>query len=72
MKYEVKRGFYSLKFNYADSHTSDEVWCEEPLLMISVGHPEGEHSVSVRRGEVPQLISFLQAIDQDNQRGGAE
>lgn len=72
MKYEVKRGFYSLKFNYADSHTSDEVWCEEPLLMVSIGNSEGEHGVGLRMGELPKLISFLQAIDQDNQRGGAE
>ena len=71
-RYKVYRGPYSLELYYLDHHDG----CGEPVISVTVGNREGEHNIALRMGEVPKLISFLQAIDQDNHekytRGGAE
>lgn len=66
MKLEITRGTYVLKFE----HVSNRPWT--PFVMAGIANPWGEHFINISYEELPKLISFLQAIDQDNQRGGAE
>lgn len=68
-KYEIKRGLYSLSFDYIESHTSDDVWCEEPVVRVSVGTPDGAHCMSLRMDAVSDLIIYLQNIRKTEQTG---
>ena len=63
MKLEIQNQLYSLKVEPVEKYS---------FVRFEVVNPDGAYSVAVEMEKLPKLISFLQAIDQDNQRGGAE